>query len=676
MTLTFSLLASVALAAPSSDGLAPVDYEPEIASLVVSMLEELHYEKKAVDDTLSAQWFDVWLESLDYQRMYLLDSDVEQFRTWRTRLDDAVTGAPVDLHVATDMFRRTRERIQERSAFAISVLDEGVDITDDEVWVPDRHEAGTPWAASTADLDAVWRQRVEHDLIAGLLVDCGTDKPECFTTQRAEVEDRLRKRYERYAKNYDDMDHTDVLEMFLGALSSVYDPHSTWFAPARNDNFDIEITNSVEGIGAQLRVREDYTTVEKVIAGGPAARNGELQPGDRIVAVAQGADEPVDVVGWRIDKVVKLIRGPKGSDVRLLVHPADAKDPSVVAEIELTRDRVDLEESKAKLVMREVDGRALAVIDVPSFYLGATRVDPGVAADVKELLLEAKAKGAEGVVLDLSRNGGGSLREAVDLAGLFITTGPIVQIRDRDDSVSPLHDPDRRQVWNGPLVVLTSQISASASEIVAGALQDYGRGLIVGGSQTHGKGTVQQVADLTRMMRSARDHDEPIGGALKLTIQKFYRISGASTQRKGVVPDIVVPTPFDGLDVLEGDLDHALAWDEIPMLPHARAQGFDAVLPQLREASAARVATSEDFQELAEQVAERKRRDGIPEVSLQLEARRKELEAFQEKEEEEVDDAPDAEGEAEASSSGSETPAYLLDEALHVLGDLIEELEA
>jgi len=663
------LLALLAPLANAADSLEPKPYEPEIADLVVSMLEELHYEKKAVDDDLSAMWFDVWLDSLDYQRMYLLADDVKAFESWRTRLDDAIDGQPADLSVAADMFRRTRQRIHERSAYALQVLDEGVDVTDDEMWVPDRHDAGAPFAASTEELDRVWRQRVEHDYVAGLLVDCGTDKPECFEERADEVTERLRKRYERFAKNYDDMDSIDVLEMFLGAMASTYDPHSTWFAPARNDNFDIEITNSVEGIGAQLRVRDDYTTVEKVIEGGPASKNGELQPGDRIVAVAQGKEEAVDVVGWRIDKVVKLIRGPKGSEVRLLVHPADAKDPSVVDEIALTRDRVDLEESAAKLSIREVDGQKLAIIDVPSFYLGATRLEQGVAGDVKELLLQAKAQGAEGVVLDLSRNGGGSLREAVDLTGLFITTGPVVQIRDRDSKVSPLHDPDRRQIWSGPLVVLTSQISASASEIVAGALQDYGRALIVGGTQTHGKGTVQQVADLTRMMRSARNYDDQIGGALKLTIQKFYRISGASTQRKGVVPDVVLPTPFDGLDVLEGDLDHALAWDEIPMLPHARAAGFDDVIGDLRKASAKRVAASEDFQELAEQVAERERRRAIPEVSLQLEARRQELLAFQK---EEAEEEAEAEAEGEEEASGSDTPAYLLDEAVQILHDLVE----
>jgi carboxyl-terminal processing protease len=662
MVFVASLLASTASAA---DALEPKPYAPEIANLVVSMLEELHYEKKELNDDLSEVWFDVWLDTLDYQRMYLLADDVKRFDSWRTRLDDAVGGQPADLSVATDMFRLTQQRVKERSAFALSVLDEGVDITDEEMWVPNRHDAGTPWASSTDELDRVWRQRVEHDLIAGLLVDCGADKPECFDERKGEVVERLRKRYERYGKNYDEMDSIDVLEMFLGALSSTYDPHSTWFAPARNDNFDIEITNSVEGIGAQLRVRDDYTTVEKVIEGGPAAKNGELQPGDRIIAVAQGDEEPVDVVGWRIDKVVKLIRGPKGTEVRLLVHPADAKDPSVVAEIRLERDRVDLEESAASLEMRQVEGRQIAVLDVPSFYLGATRLEPGVAGDVKELLLEAKAKGAEGVVLDLSRNGGGSLREAVDLAGLFITTGPVVQIRDRDSKVSPLHDPDRRQVWSGPLVVLTSQISASASEIVAGALQDYDRAVIVGGAQTHGKGTVQQVADLTRMMRGARGYDEQVGGALKLTIQKFYRISGHSTQRKGVVPDIILPTPYDGLDVLEGDLDHALVWDEIPMLPHAKAEGFDDVLPKLREASTRRVTASEDFQELAEQIAERERREADPQVSLNLEARRLELLAFQKEEEEE-------EEEGEEEVVGGKTPTYLLDEAVHVLADLIE----
>jgi len=656
-------LATVARAEPAD--LTPKAYEPEIASLVASMLQQAHYEDRALDDEVSEQWFDTWLDTLDYQRMYLLDSDVERFRSRRSDLDDAVQSSPPDLSLATEMFSLARQRIHERAAYAQELLEGPIDVTDDEAWVPDRHEAELPFASSAEELDELWRRRVESDYIAALLVDCGASKPECFAEQDEAVRERLGKRYARYAKNYDDMESTDVLEMYLGSLSNVYDPHSTWFAPARNDNFDIEITNSVEGIGARLSVRDDYTTVEKVIEGGPAAHDGELQAGDRIVAVAQGKDEPVDVVGWRIDKVVKLIRGPKGSVVRLLVHPADAKDPSVVDEIQLVRDRVDLEESAADLSMHEVDGHKLAVIDVPSFYVGATRFEPGVTGDVKELLGEAEAQGAEGVVLDLSRNGGGSLREAVDLTGLFIKSGPVVQIRDRNSRVSPLHDPDRRQVYDGPLVVLTSQVSASASEIVAGALQDYGRGLIVGGAQTHGKGTVQQVADLTRMMKGARRYDEAVGGALKLTIQKFYRISGASTQRRGVVPDVVFPSPYDGLEVLEGDLDTALAWDEIPMIPHASAGSFDEVLPELRAASAARVKANEDFQELAERLAERERRRANPEVSLVLETRRKELLAFEEEE---------ADEDEEDEAGGAETPDFLLEEALHVLADLTERV--
>jgi len=658
-TLLAVAVAPLAMAEPSEPGdLTPKPYEPEIAGLVVSMLEQAHYEDRKLDDAVSAQWFDTWVDALDYQRMYLLKSDIDEFVRWRDRLDDAVAESEPNLSVATDMFARTRQRLHERSDFAVSLLEGELDVTNDEAWVPDRHEAEVPFVSSKEALDAVWRQRVEHDYIAALLVDCGAEKPECFAEKDADVRERLKKRYRRYAKNYDDMESTDVLEMFLGSLSQVYDPHSTWFAPARNDNFDIEITNSVEGIGAQLRVRDDYTTVEKIIEGGPAAHDGELQPGDRIVAVAQGDDEPIDVVGWRIDKVVKLIRGAKGSVVRLLVHPADSKDPSFIDEIELVRDRVDLEESAADLTMHDIDGRKLAVIDVPSFYVGATRTQPGVAGDVKELLEKAKVEGAEGVVLDLSRNGGGSLREAVDLAGLFIKSGPVVQIRDRDSRVSPLHDPDRRQIYDGPLVVLTSQVSASASEIVAGALQDYGRGLVVGGAQTHGKGTVQQVADLTRMMQNARRYEEAVGGALKVTIQKFYRISGGSTQRKGVVPDVVLPSPYDGLEVLEGDLDTALKWDEIPMIPHARAGSFEEVLPELRSASAERVKQSEEFQELAEQLAERERRRADPNVSLSLETRRQELLALQEGEEEEEEEEE------------VETPDFLLMESLHVLADL------
>jgi len=637
-------------------------YEPEIAAIVGGMLQEAHYQERAIDDQVSGVWFDAWLETLDYQRMYFLQADVDAFRARRLTLDDGMRQRAPDLTLAAEMFDLLRVRTAERSKEAVALVDR-VDITNDESWTPDRHEAGTAFAATDAELDEVWRQRVEHDLIGQLLVECGAEKPECFETNREVVITRLKKRYDLAAKNLADMDSTDMLEWYLGALASTYDPHTVWFAPARNDNFDIEITNSVEGIGAQLRVRDGFTTVDNVIRGGPADRDGQLKSGDKIIAVAQGDAEPVDVVDWRIDKVVKLIRGPKGSEVRLIVQPAD-KDPSMVAEIRLIRDRVNLEESAAKLTMREVDGKQLAVIDVPSFYLAADGGGKGVTAEVAALIAQAQAQNADGVLLDLSTNGGGSLREAVDMAGLFITAGPVVQIRDRDGHVQPLFDPDPRQVWTGPVVVLTSQASASASEIVAGALQDYGRALIVGGKQTHGKGTVQQVADVTRLMRNARQYQDAVGGALKVTIQKFYRVSGASTQLKGVVPDVVLPSPWDGLEVLESDLDHALAWDEIPPVPHPTAGGFADVLPALRSASAARVTANADFQELQADLAEREARRADKTMTLNLEARRQELLAANAKSEEEKEE--------EAEEAGSRTPPYLLDEGLHVLADLVD----
>lgn len=661
-------LALLTLTASAADDLSPQPYEPEIAMIVAGMLEEAHYEDLPADDALSEAWFDSWLDTLDYQRMLFLQADVDRFQAERSRLDDRLREDPPDLSLATEMFQLSRKRFDERVEVATGLLDGSLDLTNDESWTPDRHDTGASYARSVEELDELWRQRVESDLISMLLGECGTDDAACLTDKRGDVEERLRKRYERQLKNYADYESTDVLEMYLGSLAGVYDPHSTWFAPARNDNFDIDITNSVEGIGARLRVNEaGYTTVEEVIPGGPAFEQGELTVGDKIVAVAQGDEDPVDVVDWRIDKVVKLIRGPKGSEVRLLVRPAD-KGPSVQREIRIVRDRVKLEESAASMTYREVDGVKIAIIDVPSFYVPAERGANGVSDDVSDLLRQAKREGADGVLLDLAMNGGGSLQQAVDMAGLFITAGPVVQIRDRDGKVSPLHDRDTRMIWDGPLAVLTSQASASASEIVAGALQDYGRALIVGASQTHGKGTVQQVADVSRMMRTNPDPRDPVGGALKLTVQKFYRVSGASTQLKGVVADVVLPSPFDGLDVLEGDLDHALKWDEIPRIPHATAGGFADVLPELRKRSQQRVATDEAFVEMKDEHAEREKRLADPTVSLSLEARRAELAEFKADEEEEEEPEEVEEGEERESR----TPEPLLDEGVRVLADLIE----
>ncbi len=639
----------------------PAEHEAQVAGLVAMMLERYHYDTHAIDDQVSERWFDGFLEQLDYGRLYFLQSDIDELQALRQQLDDEVRADPPRLDTAGRIYERYQQRVHERVDSAMTLLEGGLDVSDQESWIPDRADADLAWPATADEATELWRQRLEEEIILGRLSGETDD----------DVTERLRKRYERYAKAIDDWESVDILEMWLSGLARAYDPHSAWFKPATNDNFDIEITNSVEGIGASLRTEGDYTIVVELIAGGPAARDGQLRPNDKIVAVAQGKDDPVDVVGQRIDKVVKLIRGSKGSEVRLTVRHEDAPELDV---IEITRDRVMLEESDAEKSVHDVGDRTFGVVTLPRFYVdpNSRRSGKRATTDVKRLLRELDSEGVDGVVFDLRRNGGGSLTESVDVAGLFIPGGPVVQIRDRHGAVEAMRDTDPGVAWDGPLVVLTDPTSASASEIVAGAIQDYGRGVIVGAQTTHGKGTVQQVAPLSPQLNTRSSED--VGGALKLTVQKFYRVSGGSTQHKGVESDVVLPSYWDGLDVHESDLDNALPWDQIPPIPHARSGDLSSTLPELRTLSAARVRDSDDFSKLSRLLEEREQLDSTDTVSLNFETRKAEHEARQARTGIEgpsgTDAAEPADGEQDAEAE--EDDDFVLDEALQVLNDLVD----
>ncbi|MBW1881825.1 MAG: PDZ domain-containing protein, partial [Deltaproteobacteria bacterium] len=413
--------------------------------------------------------------------------------------------------------------------------------------------------------------RIKEQVLRGLLRG---------ESQESQVE-MLRRRYHRLETDILATEPADVLEPYLASFAHAFDPHSDYFKPSTNADFDIEMSNSLEGIGATLRTEGEYTLVYSLVPGGPAQQGEELQPGDRIVAVAQGSEPPVDVVDERIDKVVKQIRGPKGTEVRLTVIPVDAPDPSHTRVIRITRDQVILAADDAESRVIEVPGQdgqgiKLGLIDIPSFYQdfqarrGGDPEFKSTTRDVKQLLTELKAEEVSGIILDVRRNGGGSLNESVELTGLFIPQGPVVQIGDRSGRTEAMYDPDPAVVYDGPLMVLTSPLSASASEILAGAIQDYDRGLVVGSASTHGKGTVQNVIDLDPVLRRFVRYPTPddLAGAVKVTTHKFYRVSGASTQLRGVQADVVLPSPFDGLELLEGDLDYVLGWDRVAPLTY------------------------------------------------------------------------------------------------------------
>jgi carboxyl-terminal processing protease len=643
---------------PGTGRLDPAPYERELAGIVASMLETFHYEKQVVDDSTSSRWLDNYIEYLDFGRMVFLQSDIDEFQRYRTTLDDTIRVRPPDLEPAHIIYDRYQKRMRQRAAFALKLLEKPLDLTDAESYEPDRHDQKLAWPATDAEASDLWRKRTEDEIISELM--SGRDTEE-------EVRDRLRKRYERTLKGLDDTESVDVLEMYLGALTRAYDPHSTWFKPARNDDFDISITNSVEGIGAQLKPDGDFTVVSEVVAGGPAKKDERLKKDDRILQVAQGDAEPVDVVGMRLDKVVKLIRGPKGSKVKLHVEHADGSREVV----DLVRDRVMLEDSAAEAHVEQVGARKLGVVQLPSFYVDPSGRKTGRRAsqDIKRQLGELKAQGVQGVILDLRGNGGGSLIEAIDVAGLFLPSGPIVQVRDRDGRIEALHDQDPTVAWDGPLLVLTDATSASASEIVAGALQDYGRAVVVGDQSTHGKGTVQQVAALTQQLRGR--YEEEVGGSLKLTVQKFYRVSGGSTQNKGVEADVVLPSYWDGLEVHEGDQPFALPWDEIPQAPHVRTGEPTKAIPQLRTRSEARRTKSEDFSKLLTMLDEREKLENEP-VSLVLTQRKAEYEerkarAGLEDETEEEENLTIEQRKAKAREAD-----FVLDEALAILSDYVE----
>lgn len=630
------------------------EHHPMVASLVTTLLRYQHYDPRNIDDALSEAWLEDYLASLDFNRMIFLASDIEEFSRFADALDDDVTSKKPQMEAATFIYARYQERLAERIASAQAALKAPIDLHGSEAWEIDRTEA--PWPASAAEADALWRLQVMEQVLLAELA--GTD--------RAEILSRLERRYDRNLKDVLSADANDVMEHYLTALTQNFDPHSTYFKPASSDDFDIDISNAVEGIGAQLRTDGMYTTVVRIIPGGPADLDGRLQPGDKIIAVGQGAKEPEDIIDLRIDRVVRQIRGKKGTEVRLTVIPVDAVNNSETRVIGLIRDQVALTESDAEKSTLEVGDHTFGVISVPSFYMdssGRKETDPeykSAASDTRRLLVELQQEEIDGLILDLRGNGGGSLYEAVELAGLFVTRGPMVQVRDREGNNEVLRDPDGSIVYDGPLVVLTDPLSASASEIVAGAIQDYGRGVVVGAQTTHGKGTVQQIIDLDMFVsRMTGGSSAARSGALKVTTQKFYRVSGGSTQNRGVLSDVVLPSPWDGLDVYESDLDNALPWDEIAP---ARYSAVDAIpgLDALKERSAGRVAASEDFQTLLSDLAERERLSEETTISLNIDERRKLI---------------DDHGE-EAEESEEEVNDFILDEAGAILSDIIELSES
>jgi carboxyl-terminal processing protease len=596
-----------ALSLPSWGLIEYSDSQRETIIEMVEQLEERHYSKLEYDDKLSSQHLDAYIDNLDRGKMFFTAADLAEFEQYRTVMDDQLAEGKLDAGFV--IFNRFQQRLQARLEMLLENLPEAVaamDFTVDENYALDVEDR--EWATSEAELDDRWRKTLKNQVLGLRLADKEAD----------EIAPTLEKRYQNQLKRVQQYNDQDVFQIYANALTELYDPHTNYLSPRRSENFNINMSLSLEGIGAVLQLEDEYTKVARLVAKGPADKQGELHPSDRIVAVGQGDDGDLeDVIGWRLDEVVELIRGPKDSIVRLEVIPAKAKSTDQRKVITIVRNKVKLEEQSAQKKVLEIpDGDEIikvGVIDIPAFYIDFEAMRRGdkdyksTTRDVKKLLQELQDEGVEGIVIDLRNNGGGSLQEANELTGLFIEYGPTVQIRHSSRRVWRDGKRLKTPYYEGPLVVLINRLSASASEIFAGAIQDYQRGIIVG-DRSFGKGTVQTLIPLTE-------------GQLKITESKFYRISGGSTQHRGVLPDVVFPTIYDTEEIGESALDHALNWDQINQVRHHQYNDLSTVLPHVTTLFQQRSEHNPDFIYLEDQIALAQKTRAIEELPLNEEVR-------------------------------------------------------
>jgi len=609
--------AATALAAPPKD-VQPQPHDAIVDQAIAAQLERYHYGDRTLDDKQSALILDQYLQDMDPNKSYFLQSDVDSFAPYRDKLDDAIRAGNVK--PAFDIYNVYQKRVDQRIQYALKLLDHEPDLTVKESYVFDRSKG--PWAKDPAELDDVWRKRVKNDVI-GLLLS-GKTWPQ--------AQDILRKRYQNFAYRSRQVTGSDVFAVFMNSYAHSLDPHTDYFPPVQAEEFQIQMSLKLQGIGASLTTDGEYTKVDHLLPGGPADRDPQkqLHAEDRITGVAQGDGEMVDVVGWRLTDVVALIRGTPGTTVRLQILPAGAAPGTPEKTISFVRDTVKLEaqaaHQKVIRVSRDKKDYKVGVITIPGFY---EDVDARIAGqkdytstthDVRRLLGELQAQKVDGIVIDLRNNGGGSLKEAEDLTGLFIPEGPVVQIRDSDGSVQVAdEDEDDGVVYKGPLTVLVNRFTASASEIFAAAVQDYHRGLVVG-SVTYGKGTVQQLRDLNRVIPGDQD-----AGQLKLTVEKFYRVTGSSTQNKGVTPDIALPALVDSKDFGESANPSALPWDEIkPSDFSPMKSGLGKALPSIAGEHDKRIARDPSWNLFLEGVHDLDQERAETSISLVLADRLKE----------------------------------------------------
>lgn len=601
LTLVTALTFTLGIA-PAQANLAPEPIHTQTMLDVVTSLQQGHYNRIDIDDQLSEAVLDQYLATLDPERSHFLASDIQQFEQWRHLLDDQILQGETE--AAFEIFNRYQERRLQRLNYMISTLEDESNTWDfnrDDVLEGDRSEA--EWIKTDAELQQLWRKQLKSSLLSLKLADKTTE----------EAQEVLLRRYQNQKQRTDQAKSDDVFESFVNALTHEFDPHTQYFSPQGSENFQINMSLSLEGIGAVLQSENDQTKVVRLVPAGPADKTGQLKPADIIVGVGQGEDGAIeDVVGMRLDDVVSKIRGPKGTLVRLEVIPADAVDRQARKVIRIERNKVKLEEQAARKRVLELnrDGKEfkLGVIEIPTFYIDFEALQKGdpdyksTTRDVEKLINELREEDIDGLIVDLRNNGGGSLREANELVGLFIQRGPTVQIRDASGRVDILGDFDPKVAWDGPMAVIVNRLSASASEIFAGAIQDYNRGILIG-NRTFGKGTVQTLQPI--------EH-----GQVKLTHAKFYRISGDSTQHRGVEPDIRLPSLYTVEDIGESALDKALPWDQVRPVRHGRFPSLSPFMQQLLERHQARTETDPDFIFMRKQVEHLEKQKKITHISL------------------------------------------------------------
>ncbi|WP_342606987.1 carboxy terminal-processing peptidase [Vibrio tritonius] len=656
------IAASVWLAAFSAEAVEATIHESDLPVLapqaqheiaskrVTSRFTRSHYKHFNLDDAFSKKIFDRYLNMLDYNHNIFTQADIDSFKTWSMELDDQLKAG--ENQIAFDLYNLSERKRFERYQYALSLLDHEIKFDTDESIELDRSEEA--WPKSVAELDDLWRKRVKYDALNLKLA--GKEWPEIKKT--------LTKRYDNAIKRLTQTHSEDVFQMYMNAFARSIDPHTSYLSPRSAEQFQTEMNLSLEGIGAVLQDTDDYTVVRSLVKGGPAEKGKQLAEGDKIIGVGQDGEKIVDVVGWRLDDVVQLIKGPKGTKVNLQVIPEgkDAKSHVVT----IVRDKIRLEDRAVKSKIMTQGGKQIGVLEVPSFYVG-------LAKDTDKLITDLKAKHVDGIVVDLRDNGGGALTEATALSGLFITSGPVVQVRDSYGRVNVNSDTDGKESYTGPMTVLINRYSASASEIFAAAMQDYGRAIVVG-ENSFGKGTVQQHRSLNHIYDL---FDQPLG-YVQYTIQKFYRINGGSTQNKGVVPDIPFPTPIDPKDTGESVEDNALPWDSIDKANYQPVQDESKLIVELTAQHKQRIAKDREFGFIAQDIAKYKAEKDDNTLSLNEKVRKQQSEEADQLRLSRINEREKAAGKATFKTlqdvpKDYQAPDAYLDEAVDITVDMVND---